>query len=149
MYQCLWLGYVLYQCILTSYIEWWKSKPTQYWNTAINCMFLSHDSLYRALQGWHSFLASNSSHHPLSQTHFQARLQNIEKQLLASLCLSIRPLVRMEQIWLPLDRFSRNLIFEYFSKTWQKTQVTLKSGKSNWHFTWRPMYICDNILLNS
>jgi hypothetical protein len=31
----------------------------------------------------------------------------------------------------------------------EKTQVSLQSDKNNGHFTWRPMYIYDNISLNS
>jgi hypothetical protein len=36
---------------------------------------------------------------------------------------------------LPTDRFSLNLIFEYFSKSVEKIQVSLKSDKSTDYFT--------------
>jgi hypothetical protein len=45
----------------------------------------------------------------------------------------------------PLDRFSWNFIFEYFSKICQgKIQVWLQSDKNNGYFTWKPMHISDN-----
>jgi len=37
---------------------------------------------------------------------------------------------------LPMDGFVWNLIFEYFSKTIKKIQVSLKSVKNNGYFTW-------------
>jgi hypothetical protein len=48
---------------------------------------------------------------------FWARSQNCEKGLLASLCLSVRPSASPHGTTrLPLDRFSRDLIFEDLSK---------------------------------
>ena len=55
------------------------------------------------------------------------------KRLLASSCLSVRP---HRTTRLPLDGFSRNLIFEYFSKSFEKIQVSLKSNKNGGYFTW-------------
>jgi hypothetical protein len=46
---------------------------------------------------------------------FQVRSQNCDKQLFASLCLSIRPPARPHGTWLPLNGFSLNLMFYYFS----------------------------------
>jgi hypothetical protein len=43
--------------------------------------------------------------------YFEARLQSFEKRLLASSCLSVRP---HRTTRLPMDGFSRNLIFECF-----------------------------------
>jgi hypothetical protein len=61
--------------------------------------------------------------------------KNCEKRLLASSCLSARPSVRSPgKTQLPLDRFSLNLIFEYFSKKYQEIQVWLKSDKNSGHF---------------
>ena len=78
----------------------------------------------------------------------QARSQNCEKRLLASSCLSVCPHATTR---LPLDGFSRNLIFEYFffRKHVEKIQVSLKSDKNNGYFTWRTLYIFDHISLNS
>ena len=45
-----------------------------------------------------------------------SRYWNIKERLLVSSCVSFRPCVRMEQPKLPLDRFSWNLTFEYFSR---------------------------------
>jgi hypothetical protein len=47
---------------------------------------------------------------------------------------------------LPLDRFSFNLVFEYFQKSVEKIQVSLRSYENNEYFTWRPIYICDHII---
>jgi hypothetical protein len=49
------------------------------------------------------------------RTHdsFKTLSQNCEKRLLASSCLSVRPHGKTR---LPLDGFSWNLVFEYFSK---------------------------------
>jgi hypothetical protein len=67
---------------------------------------------------------------------FQARSQNCEKQLLASSCLSVCLSVRLHgTTCLPLDGFSRNLIFEYFRKSAEKIQVSLTSDKNNGYFT--------------
>jgi len=49
---------------------------------------------------------------------------------------------------LSLNRFSWNLTI-LFWKSVKKFQVSLKSDKNNGYFPWCPMYICDNILLNS
>ena len=49
----------------------------------------------------------------------------------------------------PLKRYSWSFIFEYFSKSVEKSQVSLKSDKNKGYFTWRRMHIYDNILLNS
>jgi hypothetical protein len=56
---------------------------------------------------------------------FQARPQNCEKQLLATSFFFVS--VRMEQ--LPLDGFSRNLMFEYFSKICRETSSFIKIGQ--------------------
>jgi hypothetical protein len=52
--------------------------------------------------------------------------------------LSVRP---HATIRLPLDGFSRNLIFDNFSKICREIQVSLKSDKNNDYFTCRPVYI--------
>jgi hypothetical protein len=41
------------------------------------------------------------------------------------------------------------LISSIFLKSVKKIQVPLKSEKNNRYFTWRHMYIYDNISLNS
>jgi hypothetical protein len=57
-------------------------------------------------------------------------------------CLSTRPHGTTR---LPLDVFSWNCIFEYFSKICRKIQVSLKRETHNGYFTWRPIYIFDHI----
>jgi hypothetical protein len=51
---------------------------------------------------------------------------------------------------LPLEGFSWTLIFEYFSENLsRKFAVSLKSDKNKEYFTWNPIYIFNNISLNS
>jgi len=59
-------------------------------------------------------------------------------------CLYIHP---YGTIWLPLDRFSWNLIFQYFSKICRE-KVSLKSDKKIRYFTWWSMHTYENISLN-
>jgi hypothetical protein len=49
----------------------------------------------------------------------------------------------------PTGQFSWNFIFENLQKSLMKLHVSLKSDKNNRYFTWKPMYIYDNTLLNS
>ena len=65
---------------------------------------------------------------------FQAGVQNFEKQLLASPCLSVRPRGTSR---LPLDGFSLNLIFVYFSKIFREDTSFFKKkfDKNNAYFT--------------
>jgi len=49
---------------------------------------------------------------------------------------------------LPLDGFSWNFVFDYFSKVCL-IQVSLKSKKRHRYFTWSHIYIYDSISLNS
>ena len=78
--------------------------------------------------------------------------QNCEMRLLASsclsVCLSVCPSVRMElgSHW---TDFHETWYVSIFRKYVEKIQVSLKSGKNNGYFTWRPTYIHDNISPNS
>jgi hypothetical protein len=71
--------------------------------------------------------------------------QNCEKRLLASSCLSVHvcvcPFVLLHGTRLPLGGFSWNFIFEYFSKSEEKIQVSLKYDKNNGYFTPRSMCV--------
>ena len=65
-----------------------------------------------------------------------------------SFVMSIRSSIRPHGTTrLPLDGFSWNLIFDYFSKVLENIQVSLKSEKNNGYFTCRPIYIFDHISL--
>ena len=70
------------------------------------------------------------------------RSQNSEKRLLASSCLSVLVSVCPLPVqlppwnnWVPLEKFSLNLIFDYFFKIPTKIQDLLKSDKNNGYFT--------------
>jgi hypothetical protein len=73
------------------------------------------------------------------------RSQNCEKRLSASSCLSDSPHATTR---FPLDGFPWNFTFEYFSKIRRENSSFIKTDKHNGYFTWRPMYIYDNISLN-
>ena len=65
--------------------------------------------------------------------------------LVMSVCSSIRPFVRMGQLgsqWMDLNEIC---YLSTFRKYVEKIQVSLKSDKYNGYFTWRTMYIDDNI----
>jgi hypothetical protein len=56
----------------------------------------------------------------------------------------------MEPTQLPTDGFSWKFIFEYFFRnSIEKIKISLKSDKNDGYFTRRPLYIRDNISLNS
>ena len=64
------------------------------------------------------------------------------------LCLSVRPSTWNNSA--PTGRiFMKFDIWLFFRKSVDKIQVSLKSGKNNRYFTWRPIYIFNNISLNS
>jgi len=65
------------------------------------------------------------------------KLQKVTVGVVMSVCTSVRP---HGTTWLQIYTFSWNVIFEYSSKTWW-----LKSDRNNGHFTWRSIYIYDNI----
>jgi hypothetical protein len=60
----------------------------------------------------------------------------------ACLCVRTHGTTRLQ-----LERFIWN--FDIFRKSVEKIKVLLKSDKNNAYFTWRPMYMYDNISLNS
>jgi hypothetical protein len=62
-----------------------------------------------------------------------------------SVCLS----VRMEQLGSHLTDFHEIRYLIIFRKFVETIQILLNSGKNNGYFTCRPMYIYDNISLNS
>jgi len=84
---------------------------------------------------------------------YYALSQNLIKRLLDSSCLFIRspvrPSVRMEQLGSHWTGFFMKFDFRVFFQNLEKIQVTITSEKNNGHFTWRPMYICDSISINS
>jgi hypothetical protein len=66
-----------------------------------------------------------------------------------SVCPSICLSICMEQHGSHWTEFYKIWYLRIFRKSVQKIQVSLKSHKNNRYFTWRPMYIYDNISLNS
>jgi len=76
---------------------------------------------------------------------FWACPQNYEKLLLALSC----PSVRMEQIGSNWMDFHDILYMNIFRKSVEKIKVSRKPDKNTGYFTFRPMYIYDNILLSS
>ena len=76
----------------------------------------------------------------------------MRKQILAlswlSVCLSASPSICMEQLRSYCADFYEIWYLSMFQKSVEKTQVSSISDKNNKYCTWRPMYICDNMLLN-
>jgi hypothetical protein len=70
--------------------------------------------------------------------------KKIEKRLLTSSCLSSCPSVRMEQLVLHRTDLNEISYLSIFRTFFEKLQVSLKSDRNNWCFTWRRVYICDN-----
>ena len=71
--------------------------------------------------------------------------QNYEKRLLASSCLSV-----CLSAWnnsAPTERILWNFIFKDFLKICRENSSFLKPDKHNGYFTWKPMYIYNNVSL--
>jgi hypothetical protein len=66
--------------------------------------------------------------------NFLGAFATLQKRLLSSSCLSVRPHGTTR---LPLDGYSCNWMFEHFLKTCREILVSLKHRKNNGHFTWR------------
>ena len=118
----------------------------------------------KATAGWHWQPAPNSRRllslwalMAFSRVNFSFFLRafaNCERRILASSCLSVclsvchtpclpvLPYVRMEQLGIPLDGFSWNLIFEYFSKIFQENSSFTKIWQEQ-----RVLYVKANIHL--
>ena len=60
----------------------------------------------------------------------------------------VYPSTRMEQFGPHLTDFNGYLHLRPLRKSVEKIQVSLKSDNNNGYFTWRPMYIYENISLN-
>ena len=70
---------------------------------------------------------------------------------LRNVCPSVRPSSYMERLGSHLTDVHeiRYLSIFFFRKSVQKIQISLQSDKNDGYFTWRPMYIYDNISLSS
>ena len=82
---------------------------------------------------------------------YRAHSQICDKRLFASSCLSVRKYVR-PSAWnnsAPTGRIFMVWYLSVFRKSVEKVQFSFKSDKNNRYFTWRPIYIFDNISLNS
>jgi len=75
----------------------------------------------------------------------QALSQNYEK--LRHIRPPVRPSVHMKQICSHLTKYYNNWYLSIFRKAVKNDQVSLKSGKNNDYFTWRPIAIL--IIYNS
>jgi hypothetical protein len=63
--------------------------------------------------------------------------------------MSVHPFVHMEQLGSHWTDFYEFDIWEFFEKSVEKIQVSLKSDKNNGYFIWTPMYIYNNSLNSS
>jgi hypothetical protein len=71
--------------------------------------------------------------------------QNCKKRVFAWSCLSVLPIEQLGFHWTDFDII---WYVNFLRKYVKKVQVTLKSDKSNGHFTWKRFHIYDNISLN-
>jgi len=85
----------------------------------------------------------------IGTAHSQYRLLYLGVKLRKMTISFVMPVCPHRTSRLPLDGFSWNLIFEYFTKICRKNQFLLKSDKNNGHFTWKPVNIYGNISLSS
>ena len=79
-------------------------------------------------------------------TSFFAILLKVTVSFVMSVCPSVRPHKKSgfhERICMKFE------IWFFFLKSVGKIYVSLKSDRNNGHFTWIPVYICDNISLSS
>ena len=63
--------------------------------------------------------------------------------------MSVRPFSRMEQLCSHERDFHEIWYLIIFRQSFEKIQVSLKYDKKNGHFTWRSIYIFDQISLSS
>jgi len=75
-----------------------------------------------------------------------AKLRKVTVSLVMSVLLSVCP---HGKTGLPMDGFSLNLIFKYFSNICRENTSLLKSGKNRGYVTFRPINIFDHISLGS
>jgi hypothetical protein len=62
---------------------------------------------------------------------------------------SVHPSARMEQLSSHCTDFNKIWFLRISLKSVEKIQVSLKSNKRNMYFTWKSVFIYDNISLNS
>ena len=104
-------------------------------------------TLFRHAWVAHSSLnaASSLSNSYFSWQEFFACLQNYEKRLVASSCLSVRPFVRPSILKKQLGSHWTDShwiwCWSIFRKSVQRVRASLKSGESNEYFAWGPIYL--------
>jgi hypothetical protein len=79
-----------------------------------------------------------------------AALENLRKATTRFVCPSARPPAPPPPAWnnsAPTGRIFMKFGIWVFSESVAKIQVSLKCDKNNGNFTWKPMYIHDNISL--
>jgi hypothetical protein len=78
-----------------------------------------------------------------------ANLRNASINSVISICPSVLPSIRIEQLRLLWTDFDEVWNLSFFRKCVKNVlQISLKSDKNNRYFTWRPIYIYDTIFLN-
>jgi hypothetical protein len=105
-------------------------------------VFWKHVSAVRWLLDHSLFILAGSNlvfscPYCLFYANFWARSRNLKKRLLASSCLSVCP-----SAWnnpAPSGRIFLRFIEVFFESVPKKFQVSLKSEKINWYFSWRPV----------
>jgi hypothetical protein len=78
-----------------------------------------------------------------------AKLRKATTGFVISVCLSVHPSVRMEQLGSHWMGFHENLRLNIFRRYVEKIQGSLESNKTNGYFIWRQLYPFNHISLNS
>jgi len=122
----------------------WSSTLHFYWHKCLLLIvtLVEDDTWFKFRQGYQQSRVRISG-------RFLGAFANLLKviiSLVISVHLSVHPHGTTQ---LPLNEFSRKLIYKYFFKICQEIQASLKSEKNKRYFTWRPISIVHHILLNS
>jgi hypothetical protein len=80
--------------------------------------------------------------------HFLGAFAKLRKATVSFL-VSVYPSVLMEHLGSHWTEFNEIWYLSIFLKSVEKIQISLKYGKNNGYFTWRPIYIYDHISLSS
>jgi hypothetical protein len=98
---------------------------------------------------------SRAQVHTIGLTILLGMIEKLRNATISSWCLSIWLCVpvclfaRMEQIGSNWTDFHEICFVRICQKSVQKIQVPLKSEENNGYFSWKPLYINDNITLSS
>jgi hypothetical protein len=114
---------------------------------------------YRLLESFHwqvTFVFASSPHYRvkfLAEKWFllstSSKFLKLPISFIIPFFLSAYPSVRMEKIGSHWTDFHEILYLSPFKDSVETIKFSLNSDRNNVYFTWRPIYLCDNISMNS